>query len=100
MSAESVEQVIEKAIVDGEYRELLFSDPDKALEGFELTEEENTALRGIEREKLDSVVTEIEERISRAGLSLSASDILTNTQSKEIFKNTTKSLLIDSFFKF
>jgi hypothetical protein len=93
MSAESVEQIIGKAIVDGEYRELLFSDPNKALEGYELTEEESAALRGIEREKLDEVATEIEERISRSGLSLSSPDILTNTHSKEIFKNTAKSML-------
>jgi hypothetical protein len=92
MSAESVEQVIGKAVVDGEYRELLFSEPDKALEGYELTEEESTALKGIEREKLDAVVTVIEDRISRAGLSFSGAAIRADSQSMNIFKDATKSL--------
>ena len=72
MSTESVKEIIGKAVADGEYRELLFSEPDKALEGYELTEEESTTLKGIEREKFDTVATEIEERISRAGFSLSS----------------------------
>jgi phage replication-related protein YjqB (UPF0714/DUF867 family) len=71
MSTESVKEIIGKAVADGEYRELLFSEADKALEGYELTEEESTALKGLDREKFDTVATELEERISRAGFSLS-----------------------------
>jgi hypothetical protein len=67
MSANSVEQIIRKALVDDVYRELLFNEPDKALEGYELTEEEESALKSIERDVFDSVASEIEERISRAG---------------------------------
>ena len=92
MSKENVEQIIGKAVIDGDYRELLFSEPDKALEGYELTEEESTALKGIEREKLDEVVSEIEERISRAGLSFSSPSILKTSQSVKIFREVTSSL--------
>ena len=92
MSKENVEQIIGKAVTDADYRELLFSEPDKALEGYELTEEESTALKGIEREKLDEVVTEIEERISRAGLSFSSPSILKTSQSAKIFREVTSSL--------
>ena len=76
MSAENVEQIIGKAVVDSEYRELLFTEPDKALEDYELTKEEKSALLGLEREKFDTVAGELEERISRAGLtSIGSKDI-------------------------
>jgi hypothetical protein len=54
-------------MTESEYRELLFDDPDKALEGYELTDEEAEALKGLEREKFDAVAGELEERISRSG---------------------------------
>lgn len=68
MSAEEVKQIIGRAVVDADYRELLFSDPDEALEEYELTDEESSALKEIEREKFDAVAGELEERISRAGI--------------------------------
>jgi hypothetical protein len=55
-------------VTEPEYRELLFGDTDKALEGYELTEEERDALKGMERETFDEVAEELEERISKAGL--------------------------------
>ena len=67
MSIESIQSIIGRAMTESEYRELLFSDPNKALEGYELTEEETNALKGMEREKFDAVAGELEERISRAG---------------------------------
>ncbi len=79
MSAENVEKIIGKAVVDGEYRRLLFSEPDKALEGYELTEEEKSALIGLEREKFDAVAGELEDRISRAGMtSIGSKEIKTS----------------------
>ena len=70
MSAETVQEIIVKAVTDKEYRELLFSDPEKALENFELTDEEATALKEMEREKFDVVASKLEERISKAGFGL------------------------------
>ena len=67
MSLESVQTIIGRAVMEPEYRELLFSDLDKALEGYELTEEEAAALKGLERKKFDAVAGELEERISRVG---------------------------------
>jgi len=97
MSAESLEKIIGKAVVDGEYRELLFSEPDKALEGYELSEEESAALKGLEREKFNTAATEIEERISRAGLSFTSFGILSDPKSVNIFRNATKSLNLDYY---
>lgn len=68
MSTESVKKIIGRAVTEPEYRGVLFSDPDKALAGYDLTEEEAAALKGLEREKFDAVAGELEERISKSGL--------------------------------
>jgi hypothetical protein len=68
MGIESLKTIIGRAIAEPEYRELLFSDPDKALEGYELSDEEAAALRGLERDRFDAVASELEERMSRSGL--------------------------------
>lgn len=73
MSEENLLVIILKAISDLEYRELLFNDPDKALEGFELDEEESECFRNMERQKFDKAFGELEQRVSRAGLSFSPS---------------------------
>lgn len=67
MSVETVQEVVVKAVMDSEYRELLFKDLDKALEGFELSEEERTRFKEMSREKFDAASSDLEERISRAG---------------------------------
>ena len=65
MSEENVRTIIAKAVADMEYRDLLFDDPGKALEGYDLTDEEQAELKGLEREKFDTAAGELEERISR-----------------------------------
>ena len=70
MSLENVQTIIGRAILEPEYRDLLFSDPAKALEGYDLTEEEAQAVKGIEKEKLNVLSNELEERISKTGLGL------------------------------
>lgn len=67
MSIESVQTIVGRAVTEPDYRELLFNDPEKALEGYELSDEEASALKGIEREKFDAVAGELEERVSKAG---------------------------------
>lgn len=67
MSAEDVKHIIGRAVLEAEYRELLFSDPDAALEGYDLTEEEREALKKFERGAFDELAGELEERMSRAG---------------------------------
>lgn len=74
MSVESVETIISRAVTEPEYRELLFNEPDKALEGYELTEEEAASLKELEREKFDAVLGELEDRISRGGIVIRGSD--------------------------
>jgi hypothetical protein len=67
MSLEAVQTIIGRVVMEPEYRELLFDNPEKALEGYDLSEGEAAALRDIEREKFDQVAGELEGRISRAG---------------------------------
>ena len=71
-----MQEIIGKAVIDSDYRELLFTEPDIALEDYELTEEEISALKGMERDKFDTVASELEDRISRAGFtSIGTKDI-------------------------
>ncbi len=55
MSREAFEAVIGKAIVEAEFRCFLLADPERALADFELTEKEQTALKQIDAETLDSL---------------------------------------------
>jgi hypothetical protein len=70
MSTETVQKIIIKAVTDEDYRELLFSEPDKALEGFELSDEEIASLKALERDQFNASIGELEERMSRAGIGL------------------------------
>jgi hypothetical protein len=65
MSKEAVQAVIGKAVMESEFRELLFANPDQALEGYELTDEETAALKAIDAETMESFAGELDERISR-----------------------------------
>ena len=65
MSVESVKQIIGRTLTEPAFKELLLSEPDKALEGYELTAQEVTELKALSREKFDAVPGELEERISR-----------------------------------
>ena len=70
MSQEDIKEIIARAMTDAEYKEMLFSDPDKALEGYELSEDEASALKGLENEHFDATAVELEERVSRAGVGI------------------------------
>ncbi len=73
MSKESVQSVIGRALTEPDYRNLLFKDPEKALEGLELTAEEAQDLKKLDPEKFDLVANLLEERISKTGLMFTAS---------------------------
>ena len=70
MSIENVQTIIGRAIMETEYLTLLFSDPGKALEGYDLTGEEAQALKSLDREKFDVFSSQVEERISKSGFIL------------------------------
>lgn len=80
MSLDSVQVIIGRAVSELEYRDLLFDNPDKALGGYDLTEEEAYALKKLQRKRFDAVAGELEERVSRAGLSMPGGRIMINPQ--------------------
>jgi hypothetical protein len=45
--SEALEQVVSKAVADESFRNLLLSDPTKALAGYAVTAEERTLLEGL-----------------------------------------------------
>ena len=67
MAESHVKQIIANAVINSEYREKLFKNPDEALAEFDLTDEERTVLKGLDRDKFDTTAAEMEDRISRAG---------------------------------
>jgi hypothetical protein len=66
MSKEAVQTVISKAVSDDKFREALFANPDKALDGYDLTEDEIAALKHIDAESMQSLTGSLDERISKA----------------------------------
>jgi hypothetical protein len=68
MSNEDVRAIIRRALTEPEYMKLLHKHPEKALKGFDLTEEEEAALKKIDLEPVESALGELEERITMASL--------------------------------
>jgi hypothetical protein len=76
MSREAVEAVIGKAVLDGEFREALFANPEEMLAGYDLSEEEVAALKSIDAETMETLAGTLDERISKAFIAFeSGSDI-------------------------
>ena len=72
MSHEHVEQIICRAVLDTQYRELLFKSPDKAIAGHDLTPQETTAIKNLNREKFNGALGALEEKLSTAGYAAGA----------------------------
>jgi hypothetical protein len=70
MSQQAVQNLIGRAVMDAEFRNLLFSDPDKAFEGYDLTEEEKNVLRNLDAEEVASFAGKLDERITKVKMQL------------------------------
>jgi len=66
MSTEDTRKVVSRAVLDEEFRKTLYGDPNKALEGYDLSPEEIQALRAVPAETIDEFANSLEERISMA----------------------------------
>lgn len=64
----AVEEVIGRAATDGEFRKLLFLNPEEALSAFELTVDEAEALKKMDKEKLDVFAMSLDEKIVKTYL--------------------------------
>jgi hypothetical protein len=67
MSHKDVEQIISRAVVDEQFRELLFASPSEALTGHDLTADERQALQNLSREKFDNALGDLELRSATGG---------------------------------
>jgi hypothetical protein len=65
MSQDAVSQIIGRAVIDTEFRNLLFSNPDQALEGYDLTDDEIDALKNLRQEDLEDFSTKLDSRITK-----------------------------------
>lgn len=65
MSRKELQDVIGRAVLDPEFRIVLFADPDFALTGYELTEIELAALKSVDAESLDACGGSLGQRILR-----------------------------------
>lgn len=63
MSVQNVTTIVSKAVIDRAFRDQLFSKPDQALKGYDLTPEEAKGLTAISREQFDQIATQLEEKI-------------------------------------
>ena len=65
MSQDTVSQIIGRAAVDAEFRELLFSNPAQALQGYDLTDDERDALNNLKQDDLEDFSTKLDSRITK-----------------------------------
>jgi hypothetical protein len=85
MSQEVVAKVIARALGDVEFRSQLFSDPDEALSGYDLTEEQRASLNALEEETFDAFASEVEDRVSRAMIVIPGSIRMEISDVKRLF---------------
>jgi hypothetical protein len=65
MSQDAVSQIIGRAAVDATFRELLFSNPAQALQGYNLTDDERDALNNLKQDDLENFSTKLDSRITK-----------------------------------
>ncbi len=72
MSRDSIEQIIGKALLDLDFRDMLLACPDQALSTFNLSENEKVYLKRIDAETLDELAAMLaaKERLWRLGIPL------------------------------
>ncbi len=65
MSQDAVSQIIGRAVTDADFRETLFSNPEQALQGYDLTDDEQEALKNLKQEDLEDFSTKLDSRITK-----------------------------------
>ena len=65
MSRTAVEQIVGRMLLDREFRNQMTLDLEKALAGYELTEEELKGLKNMDMKDFHQTVTGLDERVSK-----------------------------------
>jgi hypothetical protein len=67
MSERAVEQIVGKMLLNPEFRQLMATDLDQAIAGYDLTEAELQNLKDIDMDDFHQSVTGLDARVSKAG---------------------------------
>lgn len=65
MSDTALKEIIDRAVKDEKFRDLLFNNPDKALEGYKLSDEDRKILEGLNADNFDSVAGDLGDRTTK-----------------------------------
>ena len=65
MSKQAVQNIIERAAIDTNFRSQLLNHPDEVLAGVDLTDAESAQLRGLTSDSLDSLAIDLKHRHNR-----------------------------------
>lgn len=65
MVQDAVSQIIGRAVTDPEFRDLLFSNPEQALQDYELSDDEVEALKNLKQEDLEDFSAKLDSRITK-----------------------------------
>jgi hypothetical protein len=68
VSAKHFQLLVVKALWDENFRTLLFSRPEEAMQHYDLTPEERAELQRMERERFDDLVVEYRLRLTKEAL--------------------------------
>ena len=66
MSKQAVEQILGRLVADAKFRQLFFSNPDKALKNYTLTAAERASLLNIKVEDVESFSGKLDQRITKS----------------------------------
>ncbi len=63
--SEAFEQIIERAVKDQAFRDLILKDPMKATEGYQVTDEERDLLKNIDEDQLTTFAGGLGDRTTK-----------------------------------
>jgi hypothetical protein len=67
MSKEALEKLFGKAVTDAAFRNELLSNPEKALSGYDLSDDEIKAIKAMDKDSMTKFAGGLDERISKRG---------------------------------
>ena len=70
MTEQAVEQILGRIVTDAKFRQLFFSNPEEALQGYELTKQERAALLATKVEDVEGFSRKLDKRITKVKMHL------------------------------